>query len=87
MALSRTAALISLQGLTRDSKHLGLAARLKTLKLAVGMLMLVKVLPDRTTTNAFDTFKDMVQIHSKSMKCCTAAGGFDYLLKTGWRAC
>jgi Lrp/AsnC family transcriptional regulator, leucine-responsive regulatory protein len=59
----------------------GYFARLNPSKLGLGLLAYVEVSLDRTTPDAFEHFKQMVQDDDEVMECHMVAGGFDYLLK------
>ena len=59
----------------------GYFAHLNARRLGLSLLAYIEVSLDRTTPEAFDRFKEMVNVHDEIMECHMVAGGFDYLLK------
>ena len=82
VALSPTAVLARVQGLTRGGFIVGYHADLNAAKLGRGLVVFVEVLLDRSSPNVFEQFKAAVQVRPEIMECHMVAGGFDYLLKT-----
>jgi Lrp/AsnC family leucine-responsive transcriptional regulator len=79
--LSPTPCLERVRRLEREGYILGYFALLDPIKLNAGLVAYVEVSLDRTTTNAFERFRESVLRLDMIQECQMVAGGFDYLMK------
>lgn len=59
----------------------GYCATLDAEKLDVGLTVFIEVAIERTSEDAFDSFRDAMRAIPQVQECHMVAGGFDYLLK------
>lgn len=81
VGLSATPCLERVRRLEREGYILGYRAILNPDKLDAGLIAIVEVRMDRTTTAALDEFNAAVRNLDEIMECHMVGGGFDYLLK------
>lgn len=81
VGLSATPCLERVRRLEREGYILGYRAILNPDKLDAGLIAIVEVRLDRTTTAALDEFNAAVRRLDEIMECHMVGGGFDYLLK------
>lgn len=81
VGLSATPCLERVRRLEREGYILGYRAILNPDKLNAGLIAIVEVRMDRTTTAALDEFNAAVRRLDEIMECHMVGGGFDYLLK------
>ncbi|MEM7195431.1 MAG: Lrp/AsnC ligand binding domain-containing protein [Pseudomonadota bacterium] len=79
--LSPTPCLDRVRRLERDAVIQGYRAVLDPDKLAMGLLVFVEIVLDRTTNDVFDRFAERVRALPEVVECQMVAGGFDYLMK------
>jgi Lrp/AsnC family leucine-responsive transcriptional regulator len=79
--LSPTPCLERVRRLEREKYILDYVALLNPQKLDAALVAYVEISLDRTTTNAFERFKEAVMRLDMVQECQMVAGGFDYLMK------
>lgn len=79
--LSPTPCLERVRRLEREKYIQGYYALLDPHRLGAGLVAYVEVSLDRTTTNAFERFKEAIMRLDEVQECQMVAGGFDYLMK------
>ena len=79
--LSATPCLERVKALESDGFITGYSANLSPAKLGLGLTVFIEILLDRTSEDAFQTFRSAIQSIPQIQECHMVAGGFDYLLK------
>jgi Lrp/AsnC family leucine-responsive transcriptional regulator len=79
--LSPTPCLERVRRLERSGYITGYCAQLDPTRLDAGLMVLVQVTLDRTTSNVFEAFRAAVLQIPQVLECLMVAGGFDYLIK------
>lgn len=79
--LSPTPCLERVRRLERGGYITGYCAQLDPARLDAGLMVLVQVTLDRTTSNVFEAFRTAILGIPQVLECLMVAGGFDYLIK------
>ena len=81
VGLSATPCLERVKALEADGLIGGYSARLEAARLGLGLTVFIEILLERTSEEAFRSFREAVLRIPQIQACHMVAGGFDYLIK------